>query len=101
MNLVGRKNGIPSFAVYWCNQIDHGSTEVRFVRTAAIPLIEMLRYQRTAAMGKMHCGIALACQSRLRAESDARAATKCDNWCSALVGGSEPLFDVHYPDFTE
>ena len=31
------------------------------------------------------------------AGSDARAATKCDNWCSALVGGSEPLLHLRVP----
>ena len=50
--------------------------KIHKVRAVAIQPIEMLRYPRTAAMGKLHCSIASAWQSRLWAATDLPAVTE-------------------------
>ncbi len=50
----------------------------------------MLHLAPMTALVRCACEIDGMAERQLWAESDARAATKCDNWCSALVGGSEP-----------
>jgi hypothetical protein len=66
----------------------------RLVRIAAVCGADMLRIEPMAVLTCCACEINDTAERQVWAGTDARAATKSDNCCAALVGGSEPLADM-------